>query len=62
MQRPFHQVDVCTTCHAWLEVGGMPANADGIVQQCTAGLIRLRAGAIWVGGANLTCISGRVGL
>ncbi|MBW3605469.1 MAG: PhzF family phenazine biosynthesis protein, partial [Actinobacteria bacterium] len=30
------------TCHSWLEAGGAPAYHDEIVQQCGAGLVRIR--------------------
>ncbi|HVM29158.1 MAG TPA: PhzF family phenazine biosynthesis protein [Candidatus Limnocylindrales bacterium] len=30
------------SCHAWLEVGGQPRNGHQIIQQCGAGLVRLR--------------------
>jgi len=29
-------------CHAWLEAGGQPLRSDAIVQECGAGLVRLR--------------------
>ena len=39
---PFAGHPTLGTCHAWLEAGGMPAAADQIVQQCPAGLIRIK--------------------
>jgi PhzF family phenazine biosynthesis protein len=39
---PFAGHPTLGTCHAWLEAGGVPARGDQIVQQCAAGLIRLR--------------------
>jgi PhzF family phenazine biosynthesis protein len=30
------------TCHAWLEAGGTPREADVVVQECGAGLVRVR--------------------
>lgn len=39
---PFAGHPTIGTCHAWLEAGGQPANADAIVQQCGAGLVTLR--------------------
>jgi PhzF family phenazine biosynthesis protein len=30
------------TCHAWLEAGGGPGRAGEIVQECDAGLVRIR--------------------
>src|SRR6185437_13197936 len=39
---PFAGHPTLGTCHAWLEAGGVPASSDQIIQQCKAGLIRLR--------------------
>ncbi len=39
---PFAGHPTLGTCHAWLEQGGQPRNPDHIVQQCSAGLIKLR--------------------
>jgi PhzF family phenazine biosynthesis protein len=39
---PFAGHPTLGTCHAWLEAGGTPKQADTIVQQCTAGLITIR--------------------
>jgi PhzF family phenazine biosynthesis protein len=39
---PFAGHPTLGTCHAWLEAGGQPQRADAIVQQCPAGLVRLR--------------------
>jgi PhzF family phenazine biosynthesis protein len=39
---PFAGHPTLGTCHAWLAVGGQPQNADVIVQECAAGLIRIR--------------------
>jgi PhzF family phenazine biosynthesis protein len=39
---PFAGHPTLGTCHAWLSAGGRAANADVIVQQCQAGLIRVR--------------------
>jgi PhzF family phenazine biosynthesis protein len=30
------------TCHAWLEAGGTPRDPDVVVQECGAGLVRVR--------------------
>ena len=30
------------SAHAWLEAGGEPASADAVVQECGAGLVRIR--------------------
>jgi PhzF family phenazine biosynthesis protein len=42
MELPFAGHPTLGTCHAWLEAGGQPAQADVITQQCTAGLIPIR--------------------
>jgi PhzF family phenazine biosynthesis protein len=39
---PFAGHPTLGTCHAWLEAGGVPASSDEVIQQCPAGLIRLR--------------------
>jgi PhzF family phenazine biosynthesis protein len=39
---PFAGHPTLGTCHAWLESGREPANAGVIVQQCGAGLVRVR--------------------
>ena len=39
---PFAGHPTLGTCHAWLEAGGQPATAGVIVQECDAGLIRVR--------------------
>lgn len=39
---PFGGHPTLGTCHAWLEAGGVPGHGDEIVQQCGAGLIRIR--------------------
>jgi PhzF family phenazine biosynthesis protein len=39
---PFAGHPTLGTCHAWLEAGGRPTAADGIVQECEAGLITVR--------------------
>jgi PhzF family phenazine biosynthesis protein len=39
---PFAGHPTLGTCHAWLEHGGRPAADDVVVQQCAAGLIRIR--------------------
>jgi PhzF family phenazine biosynthesis protein len=36
---PFAGHPTLGTCHAWLEAGGRPRNAEVIVQQCGAGLV-----------------------
>jgi PhzF family phenazine biosynthesis protein len=42
LELPFAGHPTLGTCHAWLEAGGVPAHADEVVQQCQAGLIRIR--------------------
>ncbi|MDX6522034.1 MAG: hypothetical protein QOF08_2639 [Gaiellales bacterium] len=39
---PFAGHPTLGTCHAWLEAGGAPASDEQIVQQCAAGLVRVR--------------------
>ncbi len=39
---PFAGHPTLGSCHAWLNGGGMPKSPDTIVQQCGAGLIRVR--------------------
>jgi PhzF family phenazine biosynthesis protein len=39
---PFAGHPTLGTCHAWLEAGGVPGDADGIVQECGAGLVPIR--------------------
>jgi len=39
---PFAGHPTLGTCHAWLSAGGTPQRPEVIVQQCTAGLIRIR--------------------
>jgi PhzF family phenazine biosynthesis protein len=42
VELPFAGHPTLGTCHAWLEAGGLPAAPGVIVQQCGAGLVRLR--------------------
>ena len=42
---PFAGHPTLGTCHAWLSVDGGSAQSDVVVQQCAAGLIRVRRGA-----------------
>ncbi|MBS4103619.1 PhzF family phenazine biosynthesis protein [Tsukamurella paurometabola] len=42
---PFAGHPTLGTAHAWLEDGGVPATAGTVVQECGAGLVRLRRGA-----------------
>jgi PhzF family phenazine biosynthesis protein len=39
---PFAGHPTLGTCHAWLAAGGAPAASDVIIQQCGAGLVRIR--------------------
>lgn len=39
---PFAGHPTLGSAHAWLEAGGTPAGAGGIVQECAAGLVRLQ--------------------
>jgi PhzF family phenazine biosynthesis protein len=39
---PFAGHPTLGTCHAWLEAGGTPRDADRIVQECEAGLVPVR--------------------
>jgi PhzF family phenazine biosynthesis protein len=39
---PFAGHPTLGTCHAWLSAGGVPRGGDMVVQQCGAGLVRLR--------------------
>ncbi|AUN42824.1 PhzF family phenazine biosynthesis protein [Tsukamurella tyrosinosolvens] len=42
---PFAGHPTLGSAHAWLEDGGVPASAGTVVQECGAGLVRLRRGA-----------------
>jgi PhzF family phenazine biosynthesis protein len=42
VELPFAGHPTLGTCHAWLEAGGSPQHPDGVVQQCAAGLVRVR--------------------
>lgn len=39
---PFAGHPTLGSCHAWIESGGVSAGADSVVQECGAGLVRLR--------------------
>jgi PhzF family phenazine biosynthesis protein len=41
-EMPFAGHPTLGSCHAWLERGGVPKDADCIVQQCQVGLVRIR--------------------
>jgi predicted PhzF superfamily epimerase YddE/YHI9 len=42
LELPFAGHPTLGTCHAWLESGGSPQRPDVMVQQCAAGLVRVR--------------------
>jgi PhzF family phenazine biosynthesis protein len=42
---PFAGHPTLGTCHAWLEAGGKPRQAGVIVQECKAGLVRIKRGS-----------------
>jgi PhzF family phenazine biosynthesis protein len=42
LELPFAGHPTLGTCHAWLAAGGAPSRPDEIVQECGAGLIRIR--------------------
>jgi PhzF family phenazine biosynthesis protein len=42
LELPFAGHPTLGTCHAWLEAGGGPGRANEIVQECEAGLVRIR--------------------
>lgn len=42
LELPFAGHPTLGTCHAWLEAGGEPRDPEEIVQECGAGLVRVR--------------------
>lgn len=42
VELPFAGHPTLGTCHAWLAAGGTPRASDDVVQQCAAGLVRVR--------------------
>ena len=44
VELPFAGHPTLGTCHAWLEMGGAPKDATAVVQECAAGLVRIRRG------------------
>lgn len=44
LELPFAGHPTLGTCHAWLEAGGEPRDPGEIVQECRAGLVRIRRG------------------
>ena len=53
---PFAGHPTLGSCHAWLEAGGVPRAADEVLQQCAAGLIRIRRGNARLAFAAPPCI------
>ncbi|HEY7145692.1 MAG TPA: PhzF family phenazine biosynthesis protein [Streptosporangiaceae bacterium] len=45
LELPFAGHPTLGTCHAWLSAGGAPRDPDMIIQQCGAGLVRIRPDA-----------------
>jgi PhzF family phenazine biosynthesis protein len=41
---PFAGHPTLGTCHAWVEMGGAPRDGHAVVQECAAGLVRIRRG------------------
>ncbi|HET7509582.1 MAG TPA: PhzF family phenazine biosynthesis protein, partial [Solirubrobacterales bacterium] len=44
VELPFAGHPTLGTCHAWLEAGGESRDPEAIVQECGAGLVRVRRG------------------
>jgi PhzF family phenazine biosynthesis protein len=42
VELPFAGHPTLGTCHAWLEIGGAPKDTGVVVQECAAGLVRIR--------------------
>jgi len=42
LELPFAGHPTLGTCHAWIEGGGEPRGAEEVVQECEAGLVRIR--------------------
>ena len=42
VELPFAGHPTLGTCHAWLENGGSPKDAEAVIQECAAGLVRVR--------------------
>ena len=53
---PFAGHPTLGSCHAWLAAGGVPQTAGEVVQQCAAGLIRIRRGAERLAFAAPPCV------
>jgi PhzF family phenazine biosynthesis protein len=62
---PFAGHPTLGSARAWLAHGGVPRGGDLVVQECGVGLVSVRAdaaGAVWVGGDVVTCVTGTVDL
>jgi PhzF family phenazine biosynthesis protein len=57
---PFAGHPTLGSAHAWLEAGGAPADPDELVQECGAGLVRVRRGERLAFAAPPLVRSGRV--
>lgn len=44
LELPFAGHPTLGTCHAWLQTGGEARGADEVIQECDAGLVRIRRG------------------
>ena len=44
IELPFAGHPTLGTCHAWLAMGGAPRDEAAVVQECAAGLVRIRRG------------------
>lgn len=44
LELPFAGHPTLGTCHAWLEAGGEPLDPGEVIQECGAGLVRIRRG------------------
>jgi PhzF family phenazine biosynthesis protein len=44
LELPFAGHPTLGTCHAWLEAGGVARDPEEVVQECGAGLVRIRRG------------------
>jgi PhzF family phenazine biosynthesis protein len=44
LELPFAGHPTLGTCHAWLQGGGEPRSSEEVVQECDAGLVRIRRG------------------
>jgi PhzF family phenazine biosynthesis protein len=53
---PFAGHPTLGSCHAWLEAGGVARASGEVVQQCAAGLVRIRRGAERLAFAAPPCI------